>query len=144
MVGVIGHLHMSYIWRLQLFLLILHPARATDRYYSKLGWSPRNTTPPPGAADQYSNPPIEVLGATFTEEANVINPGATSDPITHTHHATFVDSNLMPEIQVRIHLSIQWISDSSYLLFGHPEWGVLTPSLSREKLSWLMRVVWIN
>ena len=76
--------------------------------------------------------PSGKVAATFSPaEADAINPGTTAT--TPTHHATFVDDNLMAEIQARIRLSIQRSSDSCYMMFGHPERGILTPSLSEEK-----------
>ena len=64
--------------------------------------------------------------------ADAINPGTI--PSTPTHHATFVDDNLMARILPRIRLSIQRSSDSCYLLFGHADQGILTPILSENKI----------
>ena len=71
---------------------------------------------------------------TFASAApDAINLGTPSSPDTPTHHSTFVDDNLMGEVQQRIRTSIQRSTDSCYLLFGHPQHGILTPSLSEDK-----------
>ena len=77
--------------------------------------------------------PSRAVTRTFAQaQADAVNPGTASTALVPTHHATFVDDNLMAEVHHRIQLSIQRSSASCYLLFGHPRKD-LTPSLSEEK-----------
>ena len=71
---------------------------------------------------------------TFAPAApDAMNPGTASSDDTPTHHSTFVDDNLMGEVQKRIRTSIQRSTESCYLMFGYPQHGILTSSLSEDK-----------
>ena len=64
-----------------------------------------------------------------------MNPGTELSDNTPAHHYTFVENNLMGEVQKRISISIQRSTNSCYLIFGYPQRGILTSSLSEEKIA---------
>ena len=66
-------------------------------------------------------------------QADALNPGTGPADLALTYHATFADENLMAEVHTCINHSIQRSVGACYLLFGHPQLILLTPSLSEEK-----------
>ena len=82
--------------------------------------------PPPSPAEAHGFSPAQ---------ADAINPGTASTVGMTTYHATFVDDKLMAETTNRIQLFIQYSSDSSYPLFGHPQRGILTHFLAEDKFA---------
>ena len=68
-----------------------------------------------------SPPPAEIAASFGQAVADDINPGTAPDLSCPTHHATFVDDNLMAEILPRVTTSVQRSTASCYLLFGHPQ-----------------------
>ena len=66
-------------------------------------------------------------------QADALNPGTGPAELALTNHSTFVDDNLMAEVHTRITHSIQRSVGACYLLFGHPNPLLRTPSLSEEK-----------
>ena len=87
--------------------------------------------------------PSTDVAATFTHAAaDAINPGTAPDLSDPTHHATFVDDNLMAEILPRATLSVQRSTGACYLCFGNPAPLLRTPCLSEDKFvkhaSWTM------
>ena len=87
--------------------------------------------------------PDSTVPASFAQAvADAANPGTPADLSGPTHHATFVDDNLMAEILRRAVLSVQRSTGSCYLCFGHPAPLIRTPCLSEDKFvreaSWRM------
>mgnify|MGYP005694889421 CR=1 FL=1 len=82
----------------------------------------------------FPSAPSPAVVATFAQAvADALNPGSATDLTDPTHHATFVDDNLMAEIPRCIILSVQRSTGSCYLCFGHPSPLLRTPSLSEDK-----------
>jgi len=75
----------------------------------------------------------DVVAAFAQAQAVALSIDTESTESCSTHHSTFVDNNLMAETGCLIRMSIQWISGLCYLLFGHPQRGILNPSLSGDK-----------
>ena len=122
------------------FCLLSELRAAIAMYYDGIDEYPRH---PLVKRIIFPSAPDDSVAATFSPaEADDINPGTDPSLSGPTHHATFVDDNLMAEIVSRAVDSVQRSTASCYLFFGHPAPIIRTPSLSEDKFvqmaAWIM------
>lgn len=79
--------------------------------------------------------PSPAVAATFAQAtADATNPSTARDLSDSTHHATFVDDNLLVKILRRIILGVQRSTGSCYLCFGYPSPFYALPASPRISL----------